>query len=264
MFHRPKTDDQTTETKAVQKEEPSKKEGMSNGVFARKQSFETASETNSQISNSQISNPSNLYADTQKDTDTMSQDQKIMDKETNDAPSGVFQRAPQSVGQSMQRSVPNKNFSPGFTGTAKTPTYDIAQNEERKLVIGQGITMSGEIESCDYLMVEGTLEAALKGARMVEISKTGTFYGAVEIQEAVISGRFEGDMTVHGRLTIETGGSVTGTVSYKELVVEAGAYIDGKISPMTAAAANTQKKNMTAKNDNAGSDLPFDGAVAAE
>jgi cytoskeletal protein CcmA (bactofilin family) len=143
-------------------------------------------------------------------------------------------------------------------------------------VIGQGITLSGEIESCDYLIVEGTVEAALKGATLLEINESGTFYGTVEIEQAHIAGRFEGDITASGRLTITATGSVTGSVSYKELALEAGATLDGKVTPLASKGAAkksdrpvspkaTARPAAPGRNDNSedGSQLPF-AATAAE
>lgn len=181
-------------------------------------------------------------------------------------PAGApFQRPPQ-----MHRSVPG-GFPGAYSHSAPNPYDSRSHNsDERRLVIGQGITMSGEIESCDFLMVEGTLEAALKGAKVLEIAASGTFYGAVEIEEATVAGRFEGELTVNGRLTIKSGGSVTGSIAYKELSVEAGATLDGKVSPLAlagAAKAEAPKKAMAPKNDNAGresvGELPFAGRAAA-
>lgn len=122
-------------------------------------------------------------------------------------------------------------------GTAKTQTA----TDGRKLTIGQGITMSGEIENCDQLLVEGTVEATLNGAKLLDIAETGIFYGSVDIEEAVIAGRFEGDLTVDGRVTIEASGTVIGTITYRELTVEAGATIEGKISSFASAGAKGEK-----------------------
>lgn len=133
----------------------------------------------------------------------------------------------------------------------------------RKLVVGQGITMSGEIESCEHLIVEGTIEATLKGASVLDVSESGAFLGTVEIDEANIAGRFEGDITVKGRLTIEATGQVVGSISYKELSMEAGAVIDGSVSPIGSAnaAKATPKKAPAAKakkaSPNNGAELPF-------
>lgn len=102
----------------------------------------------------------------------------------------------------------------------------------RKLIIGEGITMSGEIEHCDHLIVEGTVQATLKDAKLLDISEAGVFYGTVDIEEATIAGRFEGDINVAGRLTVKATGVITGSIRYKELAIEAGAAIEGTLSPI--------------------------------
>jgi len=110
-----------------------------------------------------------------------------------------------------------------------------------RLVIGSGITMSGEIEACPHLIVEGTVEASLRGAEILEVSQGGVFFGTVEIDEATISGRFEGDITVTGRLTVTSTGQITGSITYGELEMESGAHVDGKLTPISAASASKGK-----------------------
>ena len=122
------------------------------------------------------------------------------------------------------------------SSSSVSDSADYSEND-RRLTIGRGITMSGEIESCDYLLVEGTVEAALRGANALDIAESGVFYGTVEIENATIAGRFEGDIQVNGRLSIRSTGVVTGTIAYKELAVEAGAVIDGRLTPVAAKVA---------------------------
>ena len=146
----------------------------------------------------------------------------------------------------------------------------------RKLIIGEGITMSGEIEHCDHLIVEGTVQATLKDAKLLDISEAGVFYGTVDIEEATIAGRFEGDIHVAGRLTVKSTGVITGSIRYKELAIEAGATLDGTLSPSgprkgddNIAAADFSKGKAVAKQarDSAnqakpGEQLPFDSGKA--
>ncbi len=159
------------------------------------------------------------------------------------------------------------------TGTVAGSGYAVATNKAadgRRLVVGEGISLSGEIESCDVLIVEGTIEAALKGAKILEIAESGVFYGAVEIEEATVAGRFEGDLTVNGRLTIRSTGSITGEIAYKELAVEAGATLEGKLTPLSGSQSvkkqdsrSTQTKKAPVRNENAGNELPFADKAAA-
>lgn len=167
-----------------------------------------------------------------------------------DIPTGgnPFQR----TGAAPQAATPARPV-PAY-GAQNYPSYAMpssstsAVSSGRRLVIGKGITMSGEIESCDHLVVEGTVEAALKGANVLEIAEEGMFYGTVEISEATIAGKFEGELTVNGRLTIRGTGSVTGAITYKELAVEAGAVIDGKINPVGGSkGVSSEKKSRNGK-----------------
>ena len=123
----------------------------------------------------------------------------------------------------------------------------------RKLMVGNGISLTGEIEECHHLVVEGRVEAALKGAKVLDIQENGTFIGSVEIEEATIAGRFEGEITVNGRLTITQSGSITGTISYKELEIEAGATLEGKVSPISESSYKSGKSADSSKSEDASS-----------
>lgn len=196
-----------------------------------------------------------------------------------DIPGNNFQR-PGMPAQASRPAYPG-NYpgaaAPASAAVSAVSSYTAQANDapsERQLIIGKGITMSGEIEACDHLVVEGTVEAALKGASMMDIAESGSFYGTVEIEEANISGRFEGDITVKGRLTITSTGIIIGSISYKELSMEAGATLDGSISPIgsqnTAKQKTDVKKSAPSKSkkvaQNSGAELPFSeqAAVAAE
>lgn len=168
----------------------------------------------------------------------------------------------------MPGAFPGSSYSPSpVSGPAfgAPAASSKTQPEGRRLVVGEGISLSGEIEACDILIVEGTIEAALKGARILEIAESGVFYGTVEIEEATVAGRFEGELTVNGRLTIRSSGSITGSISYKELAVEAGAVLDGKVTPLSAGKSEkkpdgsrgAQVKKPASGGENLSSELPF-------
>ena len=181
----------------------------------------------------------------EKDKQTMTDQDKTTSEQEDSAPAalGTYQRPTQPA------QMPSRGGYPGaYPGVSAAAASESSADSDRRLTIGRGITMSGEIESCDYLLVEGTVEAALKGANFLEVAESGVFYGTVEINEANIAGRFEGDITVNGRLTISAGGVVTGSISYKEIEIQAGAVIDGKLTPMSSAQtqAAPAKKPSTA------------------
>jgi cytoskeletal protein CcmA (bactofilin family) len=108
---------------------------------------------------------------------------------------------------------------------------------DRRLTVGKGLSLAGEITSCDILVVEGKVEAKLSDGKLLEITESGQFRGSVEIENADIAGRYDGQLIVHGRLTIRATGRISGMVKYGELEVNAGGQIIGELQVAGAAAA---------------------------
>ena len=101
----------------------------------------------------------------------------------------------------------------------------------KRLIVGQGISLSGEITACDRLVVDGSVQVTLNQTRAIEITEAGRFTnGKAEVEEAEISGIYEGDLTVRNRLLIRSTGQVKGTVRYGEIEIERGGRISGTIS----------------------------------
>ena len=103
----------------------------------------------------------------------------------------------------------------------------------KRLIVGEGIRLSGEISSCDRLVVEGEVEVTLNDTLALEIARGGRFTGGCEVEEADISGTYEGDLTVRKRLCVRSTGKLTGTIRYSQLELERGGQIAGNISVLT-------------------------------
>jgi cytoskeletal protein CcmA (bactofilin family) len=101
--------------------------------------------------------------------------------------------------------------------------------EGRKLIVGREIVLSGQITSCERLVVEGRVEASLSESKVVEIAESGVFKGMAEIEHAEIAGTFEGTLTVRQKLWIRSTGKVTGTVRYGKIEIEEGGQIAGDV-----------------------------------
>lgn len=110
--------------------------------------------------------------------------------------------------------------------------------DAKKLVVGRGIALSGEIRACDRLIVEGQVEATLSDSRSIEISTSGVFKGKAQIEEAEISGRFDGELVVSQKLIIHATGRVVGNVRYGEIEIARGGIISGQIDVIAGAAAS--------------------------
>ncbi len=111
--------------------------------------------------------------------------------------------------------------------------------EGRKLIVGREIVLSGQITSCERLVVEGRVEASLSESRFIEIAESGVFKGMAEIEHAEIAGTFEGTLTVRQKLWIRSTGKVTGTVRYGKIEIEEGGQIAGEVQVDTSKLAKT-------------------------
>ena len=91
------------------------------------------------------------------------------------------------------------------------------------------------------MVVEGNIEAKLKDCRVIEVADGGIFKGSADIEQADIGGRFDGDLSVRGRLKIRGSGVISGNVRYGELEVEVGGRLVGTVEPLDHAADTAAK-----------------------
>jgi len=104
-----------------------------------------------------------------------------------------------------------------------------ATADGKTLTVGQNISLTGEISSCDTLIVEGTVEATTSDIRALDVARGGTFKGKAEVDHATISGLFDGELIARERLIVANGGRVQGTMRYGRLEIEAGGELSGDV-----------------------------------
>lgn len=136
----------------------------------------------------------------------------------------------------MRKPMPAKPHTPSTSRIADIPGMSPPRSEVRSygvehktLVVGREISLNGQIASCDKLVVEGSVEADLEGCRQLDISPTGLFKGSAQIEEAEISGRFEGALTVTKRLRVRSTARIEGSIEYGQIEIEAGGIISGDV-----------------------------------
>jgi cytoskeletal protein CcmA (bactofilin family) len=102
------------------------------------------------------------------------------------------------------------------------------ETKARQMRVGRGLKLSGQITGCERLMVEGDVEAALE-CSIIELAESGVFKGTATVDNAEISGRFDGALTVRQRLFIRESGQVSGEIRYGQLEVQCGGKLSGDI-----------------------------------
>jgi cytoskeletal protein CcmA (bactofilin family) len=105
--------------------------------------------------------------------------------------------------------------------------------DESKLTVGRNIRLKGEITSCDILVVEGEVEAAV-ACRVLEVARGGVFKGNAEVETAEISGVVDGDLVAKKVLRVLAGGRVQGRIRYGTIEVASGGQLGGDIGTLPA------------------------------
>ncbi len=117
---------------------------------------------------------------------------------------------------------------PGESGLARAPG--------RTLVVGRDIVLTGEIEACETLIVEGRVEGEITDTRHLEITESGRFKGRAEVEVCVVAGACEGEITVAGLLIVRPKGRIKGTVRYAEIEMQRGGRLSGEVEVLTVRA----------------------------
>ena len=123
--------------------------------------------------------------------------------------------------------IPN----PSRLQTERTETS--GNDDSNRLVVGS-ISLSGDISSCETLVVQGTVEANVTDATTLEVSEGGLFKGDAEVDHAYIAGTFDG--TLRARLTLEVAasGHVKGSINYNNISIASGRRVQGTIDVIDA------------------------------
>ena len=199
--------------------------------------------------------PSNSTASTRTVTPASQQDLTARLLSENNANSS--RRATPAVAMTATKKSP-LSFTPPSMNNGMSAANN-GSNEVRKLIVGRDIAMAGEITACDYLVVEGTLDATMRDGQRIEINQTGLFRGAASVVEADIAGRFEGELSVSGRLRVRGSGKLSGRIQYGELEVEAGGQMQGELIALPPVAAEAPLTFSSAANSSAANDEPRTG-----
>ena len=98
----------------------------------------------------------------------------------------------------------------------------------RTMIVGAETGFTGEIRSCNRLVVEGTVEGKLDNCQHILIEESGAFRGETSTENADVRGSFDGVLVARKRLLVRATGRVSGT-TYAEIEIEPGGRVSGTL-----------------------------------
>ncbi len=114
-------------------------------------------------------------------------------------------------------------------------------------IIGDGITITGNIESKVDLHIDGEVIGDISCLSLVQ-GPSSKIKGAITAQNASLSGAVEGSIDA-GDLAISSSARIGGDVTYENVTIEQGGHVDGKFKHKSTKSPNMAKStvNMTDK-----------------
>ena len=107
-------------------------------------------------------------------------------------------------------------------------------------IIGEGIELSGEINTEGNIHIDGSMSGVIK-ANEVVIGPNGNFEGEIIADILIINGTIKGKFAIKN-LHVRSEGILQGRAKYEVLVVESGGRIQGELG------ISKQNKLLTKKN----------------
>jgi cytoskeletal protein CcmA (bactofilin family) len=103
-------------------------------------------------------------------------------------------------------------------GASSTPTF-----------IGAESVFVGNIRGAGHFVVSGEVhgDGELQGG--LNLAATGSWFGFIQAQQAIIAGKITGGLSVKGKLEIGYTAVIRGRVSARTIAIAKGAIVDGEI-----------------------------------
>jgi len=98
-------------------------------------------------------------------------------------------------------------------------------------IIDSGLKVEGMVNADGKLVIAGVVEGTLVGNNVVTAQGSHVVARA-EVEDMVIAGDFEGDITVRNTLRILRTGNFAGNIVCKTLSLEAGGKLNGHVEPL--------------------------------
>jgi len=102
--------------------------------------------------------------------------------------------------------------------------------DEPEAVLGEGISIKGELSFERFLRIDGAFEGKLISEGKIHVGPTGHVKSNITLREAIIEGNVEGDISVEERLELRGEARVVGSIKAKLLSIDEGVTIDGHIA----------------------------------
>lgn len=114
------------------------------------------------------------------------------------------------------------------TDQTSAATVPAARISNTKSIFGSDLVISGEVSSLGDIEVHGQVDGTMT-ARTVSIGNGGTVSGSINAETLDVRGKLDGQIAA-GNFTLRVDADVNADVTYRSVVIESGARIEGRFA----------------------------------
>ena len=105
---------------------------------------------------------------------------------------------------------------------------EFGRGGELNTIVGKGTVVEGDMRIQNSIRVDGKVSGKITATETVIVGREGEVIGAIRSKHVMLAGRVQGDVTATGKVLLESKASITGDIKASRLVVDEGAFLNGK------------------------------------
>jgi cytoskeletal protein CcmA (bactofilin family) len=131
---------------------------------------------------------------------------------------------------------------------SKVESGRAASREPIENVLGQSLTIRGDLTATGGFRIDGTIEGNVESKAAIVIGESGVVRGDVRGTDIVVAGQVVGNIVCTGHLEIQAKGRIEGDIDAKSVRIETGGVFrgmsrmgeDARVSGEQTAAASSR------------------------
>jgi cytoskeletal protein CcmA (bactofilin family) len=161
--------------------------------------------------------------------------------------------APMHAFQDLANRPPNP-FSTDLMNALEPHAFEIAEEEakeeEPETIIAAGVSIKGTMSFQKLIRIDGNFEGELLSSGKLIVGPTGSVKANINLEEAFISGKVTGDITVKARLVLRGRAEIQGDITAPLISVDEGVSIVGILNVVQETPSGSTEDDPYSEPDN--------------
>lgn len=149
---------------------------------------------------------------------------------------------------------PHNPFSTDLMNALEPHAFEVTKEEPREeepeTIIASGVSIKGTMSFQKLIRIDGNFEGELLSSGKLIVGPTGTVKANINLDEAFISGKVTGDITVKTRLVLRGRAEVRGDITAPLLSVDEGVSIVGILNVVQESSPEASEDDPYSEPDN--------------